>query len=205
MAGVDRTDTRDVAAAMSIVRRAFDDERARAQAEVDEAMASPRFLALLDALVEAANAPRLTDAADARCDQVLPGLVSKAWHRLAREVDELELDGTDDSWHEVRISGKRARYAVEALVPVFGGPARAFAKSLEQVTELLGEHQDAVIAADTARRLAGGRRVTGTTGFVFGLLHEAERAATTASRQEFARVWPDVSRRDRRAWLRRRT
>jgi CHAD domain-containing protein len=91
---------------------------------------------------------------------------------------------------------------VEALVPVFGAPAREFARSLEQVTELLGEHQDAVIAADTARRLAGGRRVTGTTGFVLGLLHEAERAAALAARREFATVWPDVSRRSRRAWLR---
>jgi inorganic triphosphatase YgiF len=202
-AGVDRTDARDISAAMSVVRRDFDEARARAQAEVGTAMSSPRFLALLDALVEAARAPRLTEAAAARCDEALPPLVAKAWRRLAREAVELELDGTDDSWHEVRISGKRARYAVEALVPVFGDPAREFAKNLERVTELLGEHQDAVIASDTARRLAGGRRVTGTTGFVLGLLHEAERAAAQATRHEFVAVWPDVSRRRRRSWLRR--
>jgi inorganic triphosphatase YgiF len=200
-AGIDRTDARDVAAAMSVVRRDFDDARARAAAEVDEAMSSARYLALLDALVEAARAPRLTEAADASCEQALPPLVRKAWRRLAREADLLELDGTDDSWHEVRISGKRARYAVEALVPVFGEPAKEFAKRLERVTELLGEHQDAVIAADTCRRLAGGRRVTGTTGFVLGLLHEAERAAATGTRHEFATVWPQVSRREHRGWL----
>jgi inorganic triphosphatase YgiF len=201
VAGVDRTDTRDVGAAMSIVRWAFDDERARAEAEVDLAMSSPRFLALLDALVAAANAPRLTSAATARCDAALPPLVSKSWRRLAREADHLELSGTDDSWHEVRKSAKRARYAVEALVPVFGIPARELAGQIERVTELLGEHQDAVIAADTARRLAGGRRVTGTTGFVLGLLHEAERSAAIATRHEFIRVWPDVSRHRHRAWL----
>jgi len=201
VAGVDRTDTRDVAAAMSVVRRAFDDERARAEAEVDEAMASPRFLALLDALVAAANAPALTDAAQARCDTALPPLVSKAWRRLAREADQLELAGSDDSWHEVRKSAKKARYAVEALIPVFGAPAKDFAGHIERVTELLGEHQDAVIAADTSRRLAGGRRVTGTTGFVLGLLHEAERGAATATRHEFVRVWPEVSLRRHRAWL----
>lgn len=200
-AGVDRTDTRDVAAAMSVVRRDFDDERARARAEVDDAMTSPRYLALLGALVAAANAPRLTPAADARCDAALPPLVKKAWRRLARDADRLEQDGSDDSWHEVRIAGKRARYAAEALVPVFGAEAKTFARNLERVTELLGEHQDAVIAADTTRRLASGRRVTGTTGFVFGLLHEAERAAVTATRHEFATVWPEVSRRRHRDWL----
>jgi inorganic triphosphatase YgiF len=200
-AGVDRTDARDVAAAMSIVRRSFDDERARAQAEVDEAMDSQRFVALIDALVEAAGAPKLTPAADQTCQQALPPLVEKAWKRLAKEAKQLRLDGTDDSWHEVRISGKRARYAVEALVPVFGEFAKDFAKNLERVTELLGEHQDAVIASDTVRRLAGGRRVTGTTGFVFGLLHEAERAAADATRHEFVKVWPDVSHVSRRSWL----
>ena len=200
-AGVDRTDTRDVAAAMSVVRRAFDDERARARAEVDDAMTSPRYLALLGALVAASNAPRLTPAADAPCDVALPPLVKKAWHQLARDADRLEQDGSDDSWHEVRIAGKRARYAAEALVPVFGAEAKTFARNLERVTELLGEHQDAVIAADTTRRLASGRRVTGTTGFVFGLLHEAERAAVTATRHEFALVWPEVSQRRHRAWL----
>jgi len=201
VAGVDATDTRDIAAAESVVRRDFDDERARALAEVDEAMTSPRFLALLDALVAAAHAPALTEAAQARCDTALPPLVSKAWRRLAREADQLELSGTDDSWHEVRKSAKKARYAVEALIPVFGTPAKDMAGHIERVTELLGEHQDAVIAADTCRRLAGGRRVTGTTGFVLGLLHEAERSAATATRHEFVRVWPDVSRRRHRAWL----
>ncbi len=47
-------------------------------------------------------------------------------------------EGTDDSWHETRIAAKRARYAAEALTPVFGGPARKLAKQLELVTELLG-------------------------------------------------------------------
>ncbi|HEY5032167.1 MAG TPA: CYTH and CHAD domain-containing protein [Actinomycetes bacterium] len=201
-AGVDRTDARDISAAMSVVRRAFDDERDRARAEVHEAMASARYLTLLDALVDGANHPRLTAAASSSCDRVLPPLVTKAWHRLARDAQRLDLDGSDDSWHEVRIAGKRARYAAEALVPVFGEPAKLFSKNLERVTELLGEHQDAVVAADTTRRLAGGRRVTGTTGFVLGLLHESERAAVTAARREFVRVWPEVSHKRQRAWLR---
>ena len=87
-------------------------------------------------------------------------------------------------------------------MPVFGRKAQRAAERLEQVTELLGEHQDAVIAADTTRRLAAGRRVTGTTGFVLGLLHEAERAAVDVARHSFVEVWPSVAAERHRSWLR---
>jgi inorganic triphosphatase YgiF len=199
-AGIDRTDRRDVAAAMSVVRRAFDDDRASARAELDAALCSERYLALLDALVQAVRDPQLTETAQLPAGRVLPPLLNHAWHRLVRDAGRLELDDPDEHWHEVRIVGKRARYAAEALVPVFGGRARRAARRLEEVTELLGEHQDAVIAADTTRRLAAGRRVTGTTGFVLGLLHEHERAAVTASRRAFLRLRPDLADHDVLTW-----
>ena len=50
--------------------------------------------------------------------------MAKAWRRLAKDARGLEPDGTDDSWHETRIAAKRARYAAEALTPVFGAPAK---------------------------------------------------------------------------------
>ena len=193
VAGVDRTDRRDVAAAAAVVRRALDAERAPAAAALREAMVSDRYLRLLDALVSAAREPVLTEAADRRCSHVLPPLLAKAWRRLVRDARRLDPDGPDESWHETRIAAKGARYAAEALVPVFGQPARKIAKRIEQVTELLGEHQDAVIAALTTRRLAAGRRVTGPTGFVLGLLHEYERAAVGRARADFVAVWPDLS------------
>jgi CHAD domain-containing protein len=191
-AGVDRTDPRDVAAAAALVRRTFDEERARDQAELDEAMASERYVALLDALVVAANAPQLTPAAAGPSELVLPPLLGRTWRRTVRDARSLRGDGPDAAWHQTRIAAKQARYTAEALAPVLGTKARRAARRLEEVTELLGEHQDAVIAADTARRLASARRVTGTTGFVLGLLHERERATADAARRQFLRLWPHV-------------
>ena len=49
----------------------------------------------------------------------------------------------------MRINGKQARYAVDAVAPVIGGPAEKLAKALGRVQTLLGEHQDAAVAADT--------------------------------------------------------
>ena len=194
-------DSRDVQAAASVVRRAFDDERASAKAEVDEALRSERYVSLLSALVEAAQHPHLSTTAAERADTVLPSLVTKTWKRLAKDVRGLDLEGSDDSWHEARIAAKRARYAAEAVVPVFGAPAKKWVRQMESITELLGGHQDTVIAAMTTRRLAGGRRVTGTTGFVLGQLHDAERARVVAIRHELVAIWPDVSAPRHRRWL----
>ena len=127
--------------------------------------------------------------------------MAKAWKRLAKDVKGLDLEGHDEDWHETRKAAKKARYAAEALTPVFGDPAKALATQVERVTELLGEHQDAAVAAETLRELAGRRGVGGTTGFALGLLHGLQRDEIRAARAELVKIWPDVSRSRWRRWL----
>lgn len=160
------------------------------RAEALEALRSERHLALLDALVAAANDPQLTEAAGAASREALPPLFAKAWRKLAKEVKALTLDGPSEEWHETRITAKRARYAAEALVPVFGAPAKALASSLSNVTEQLGEHQDAFIAQETCRELA--EHFDGPTGFALGLLHELEGRLEMVARVRMQEQWPDV-------------
>jgi CHAD domain-containing protein len=167
------------------------------QAKVDagrvealEAMRSERHLALLDALVDAANHPQLAEAAQAPAREALPPLFAKAWRKLAKEVKALTLDGPAEEWHETRITAKRARYAAEALVPVFGSPAKGLASALSNVTEQLGEHQDASIAKDTCRELAG--HFDGPTGFALGMLHCYEGRLEQVARVHLKEQWPAV-------------
>ena len=67
-------------------------------------------------------------------DDLLPRLVSRPWHRLAygaKGVDgaaDLDPSAPDERWHAVRINGKQARYAVDAVAPVIGGPAEKLAE-----------------------------------------------------------------------------
>ncbi len=194
-------DTADSAAASAVVHRALDSRLVDALAEALAALRSDRYLTLLDVLVDAAREPLLNEAADAPCRTALPPLVAKSWRRLARDVDALELDGHDAAWHETRIAAKRARYACESVAPALGAPARRLAKRLEVVTELLGEHQDASIAAETVRALAHTGRVPGRAGFALGLLHSAQRDAVHATRLRLVAVWPEVSRPDGLRWL----
>ena len=160
------------------------------RAEALEAMRSERHLALLDALVDAAANPQLTEAAAAPAREVLPPLFDKSWRKLAREVKALTLDGPSDEWHETRITAKRARYAAEALVPVFGAPAKGLATALGNVTEQLGEHQDASIAQETCRELA--EHFDGPTGFSLGLLHAYEVECELIARIRMKEQWPAV-------------
>jgi CHAD domain-containing protein len=165
-------------------------------------MRSPRYLQLLDALVDAANRPRLTPEAGRPAEVVLPALVAKRWRKLADEADRLhdELTGHDDHWHATRITAKKARYAAEACIPVFGTPAKRLADQLERVTELLGTHQDCAIAADTVLGLLTpdlGPRAS----FTLGALYHQQRQYVKETRAEFVEVWPSVRDPKWRRWL----
>ncbi|MGB8021799.1 MAG: CYTH and CHAD domain-containing protein [Candidatus Nanopelagicales bacterium] len=160
------------------------------RAEALAAMRSDRHLALLDALVAAANRPQLTDLADTPAREALPPLFDKAWRKLAKEVSALTLDGPSEEWHATRITAKRARYAAEALVPVFGAPAKGLASALSTVTEQLGEHQDASIAQDTCREFAN--HFDGPTGFALGLLHGYEVECELTARVHLQDQWPAI-------------
>ncbi len=191
----------DVTGAQRLVRSSLTGEMAGARSKVLAALRSQRYLALLDALVAACSEPPTLETADAPCAEALPPLVRRSWRRLARDVEGLTEDGPDAEWHETRIAAKRARYACEAVEPVFGKPARRLAEHVELVTELLGEHQDAALAADTVQSLAARKQLAGSTGFVLGLLHARQREAVEETRVELARIWPEVSRGQWRRWL----
>ena len=192
----------DRAAALVAVQDHLQAQLTTAHEQVSRALQSQRYLVLLDTLVAAAVQPPTTELAERPASEMLPPLVRKRWKRLAREANMLhdEVQGHDDHWHKTRITAKKARYSVEACVPVFGGPARKLAKQLEKVTEMLGEHQDCAMAADAVRSIL--ERDTGPqTSFALGALYAQQRERTQQIRQEFIAEWPKISHNKWRKWL----
>lgn len=183
------------------------DRHERALAAVDEAMRTPRYHALLDALVDAAREPRLSARATTPADDLLPRLVSRPWHRLAygaKGVDgaaDLDPSAADERWHAVRINGKKARYAVDAVAPVIGGPAEKLAKALGRVQTLLGEHQDAAVAADAWVDVARTHPDDLMLAVTAGRLYERERASIREVRSAFPDAWRRAAAPQRTAWL----
>jgi len=174
-----------------------------ARATAAETLRTERYIALVDRLVDAAWDPLTTRRAEDRADEVLREAVDASWQRLARKASALSKRGAnDDDWHEARITAKQVRYAAEAVTPFFGKPAKGLAACAENIQELLGEHQDAVVAASTLRRLATAPRA-GSTAFTLGLMYARQQDAIARARKQFPSIWSEASAPSHRKWLRR--
>jgi CHAD domain-containing protein len=156
-----------------------------------ERMNSPRYITLLETLVQAATDPPLTPLAERSAKHVLPPLTTRAMRRLRRDVRSLRLTDPSATWHSTRIAAKKARYAVECVAPVLGHDYTQLAQRLSAATDILGAHQDAHVAQHTLERLA--QQADGPTGYALGLLHAVEVDAERQDREKFMRkIWPRV-------------
>lgn len=173
-----------------------------ARRHVVEALSSDRFVVLLEALIIAASEPRFATEPVGLTEQTAKSLVidlvDKPWRRLSRAVDALEPDSPDAALHAVRIRAKRARYAVEAVAPLFGDDARRFAKRLADVQSVLGDHQDTTVAEAWLRQAA---KAVPSVRLVVGELIALERVDRARLREQFQGVWQRASRPKLRKWL----
>lgn len=187
-------------ATLAYLRTVLTSELAAARQGAVDALDSDGTTALIAAMQIAADDPRTNAIADQTCRAALPPLVGKAYRRLAKQAKHLHLaaPGTavhadaDDAWHDARLSAKKARYAADACVPVFGEVSLALAGRLTDVTRCLGEHQDAAIAAAAAIELALRPECPAPAALGLGLLHGVQREAVLAARAIFEDMWPEV-------------
>jgi CHAD domain-containing protein len=194
-------------AAVARIDAVLADRQDEALAALDRALVSDRYLALLDALVDAARSPRLTALAAASAQEVLPRLVAGPWRAFAhgeRGVDgatDLAQTAPDGQWHAVRVSGKRVRYAVEAVAEAVGGAAPKLSRRLAAVQDLLGEHQDAAVAGETWLAVAASDPDDHALAVAAGRLYERERVAIGRVRREFPTAWRAASQPGLVSWL----
>jgi CHAD domain-containing protein len=175
---------------------------------LEDVLASDRYATLLDVLVEAAREPQLSVAAKEPATVALTRMVAKPWRQLSTSgrdrvgAGDLDPLGADDDWHSVRIRAKRARYAVESVAKLAGGEAAALGEALTEVQELLGEHQDAAIAADTWLAIARSDVDDHALAVTAGRLVERERAAVRRARERFPAAWSALETSGHTGWLR---
>jgi CHAD domain-containing protein len=174
-------------AAASLVE-SLGEERATAQAVALDTLQSERYYRLLDSLEAAARGPRV------RRGQVsLRKLARSEFKRLSRIAERLGPDSTDDELHRARIAGKRARYAAELAEPEVGKPARRFIERAKALQDVLGAHQDAIVAEARLRGLLANAPGSGAA-FAAGRLVERERARRREARAELPRAWRKLDR-----------
>jgi CHAD domain-containing protein len=174
-------------------------ERDAARADLLSAMGQARYAALLDDLVAAAQAPAVLPRAARPAAEVLPPLVAGPLKKLRRTVAGLAAEPSDADLHQVRIRAKRARYAVEAVGPVFGTQAGKLADAISDLQDVLGEQHDGVVAEEWLRQAAAGQDPDAV--LVAGQLIALERLAMAAARGRWRAAWTAASRKRLRAWL----
>jgi CHAD domain-containing protein len=172
----------------------LEEEREDDRRAMLEAMSSPRYAELLTRLEAAAVAPRARAA-----DVSLHDIAAAEFRKLRKAVRALPADPTDDELHAVRIRGKRARYAAELAEGTVGKPARRFVQDAKRLQDVIGEHQDAVVAEQRVRALLG--RVGGESShFAAGRIVERERGRRRAARAAFPAAWARLETSGKRAW-----
>lgn len=178
-----------------------------------DAMASPRYFTLLGRLDRLVAEPPFTETARGPAVDVLPPLVRRSWRRFARRAirildhvptesgtgstESVHADtqhaGPSEEIHDARKSAKRVRYMLEAVRPAAGRDAQRLSKQLARIQEVLGAHQDTVVAKDVIQRLCSEARIAGEDTFTYGVLYQAEATRGQRALAAFAPVWQRAS------------
>ena len=168
--GADETQGRKLVRTLERSRRAA---RRRLLAALD----SPRYFALLDAL----ERPFATVADEPSLDEI-----HAAEHkRLRKSVDALAADSPDEELHAARIRVKRARYAAELRGD------KPYVQAAKRLQDILGEHQDAVVAIGKLRDLAG--RIP-DAAVAAGRLIEREQERAHSNRSAWKASWKQLAK-----------
>ncbi|MET8700528.1 CHAD domain-containing protein [Kitasatospora sp. NPDC004723] len=167
-------------------------EYRRVRPEVVAALDSPRRRALAAGLAALLADPPLRRRADRAAGPELARVAGREQRRTAERVRSALTDASapDAALHEARKAAKRARYAGETAVPVAGRAAERYVERMRAVQEVLGEHQDAVVASAALRDRAG---ATGEP-FAYGVLYGQQLAEAERARLALPEVWARAAR-----------
>jgi CHAD domain-containing protein len=182
-------------------RLALARERRRRFAAAQDWLAAPRgqrLCARLARLADGRGGPRLRRGAAAPLAEVVGAVTARPLRAALAAGRALPARPRAAALHRVRILVKRARYALEPFADVGGALVDDLLGRLVALQDLLGEHQDAVVAALRLAPVAGAG--PGALRAVY-----RERAATLARR--FPAAWRRLDRPEalRRALARLRT
>jgi CHAD domain-containing protein len=171
-AGLGGEDVRQTQSLLAALRT----ERSCSRARLLAALRSDQYLALLDD-----TARTIEELRPSESEASLGELADKAFAKLRKAVGELPEEPRDEELHAVRKKGKRARYAAELA------GRKKFVKRAKELQDVLGEHQDAVVAAERLRELATG--VTSEQALASGRLIEREQANRADARAAWRAAW----------------
>jgi CHAD domain-containing protein len=166
------------------------ESRDRLHDELVQALQAPAYAEIVERLLEpvppAAEPPRHS----------LAKLAGREIRRLAKRVDRLGASPADEALHRLRIRVKRVRYTLELASPDADKRTERMIRAAKRLQDVLGEHQDAVVAEERIRSLAAEADPGGA--FVAGRLAERQAERGRQLRKRFPRARRRLRRASRR-------
>ena len=117
----------------------------------------------------------------------LERVARKEFRRLVKALDRLGKDPQEAEIHSLRIALKRVRYAAELATPD-GEAQRRFLADAKALQDLLGKHQDAVVAEKHLRAAVISDSAT-AAAFVAGRVAERQRKRRALVREQLPAAW----------------
>jgi CHAD domain-containing protein len=176
---VDALESDDRAVAVALLRT-LERRRTGARTSLVRALTSERYFALLDRF------PLEIDGlAPSGAETTLQDIAAREMRKLRKRVRTTADDAPDEELHALRKRGKRVRYAYELAGD------DAVVKRAKEFQDVLGEHQDSVVAEGTLRGLASDAP---DRAIVAGRLIERERASRAETRSRWRDAWKRLRR-----------
>lgn len=190
--------TGDSDAALAPVFAALAERHAVARRELDAALSSQRYSALIGRLSELIADEALVAAPGGTVERELPALAGRMWRKLRKWADGLTPDSPEPDFHRARILAKRTRYAAETVAEFLPSKLskrlRLFAEDAESLQNVLGEHQDATYARGVLQEFAPQFATDGALSFELGRLAERYDGLARQRRREFFKLWRKLGR-----------
>ena len=168
-------------------------EREKARSAAVVALSDPRYFALLDRL-EGVD-PIAADDIDE--DETLAELWWRQFKRTRKAFRTLDSDSRNEELHRARILVKRGRYAAELADRELGKRGERFVDAAKHLQDVLGEHQDAVVAEEYVNAWVERTRAAGA--HAVALLLEREEERRRRARKDWPGAWKTLEKRAERA------
>ena len=178
--------------AFQSILNTFEGRRAIVRAGLLEGLCSDRYLNLLNDLEDS-----LTHLPFQPSSFTIVDLAKRAFHKLQAFVNSSDGHFPKPELHRTRILLKRARYALELAEPLLGQRATRFIQEAKHAQDLLGQHQDAVVAEQQLLSLKQHSRRTGIA-YVTGLMVERVRNQQVQVYQQIPEQWKKLKKRGKR-------
>jgi CHAD domain-containing protein len=174
--------------------RHLQSDREQAHQMLLDEMKSARYVGFVSKLGDTAEAPAIVNL-----EYTLTDAAARQFRKLRKTVRKLNGSISNAELHRIRIKTKRARYAAELAQEGDSKAIGRFIKAATRFQDLLGVHQDAVLAeryVEAFLKYQGRRQAA----FTAGLLAARANQRREEVREEFWSEWKRLKKRGNRAW-----